>query len=168
MFRDGHFEETASGSKEAVAEFTGEIHGHVRFIYSEKSRSTRIKVDVEGLQDGQKYNYHIHEKPVTNNDCSTTGEHFNPTKAPYPQERGKYFESYEVGDVSGKFGPMVPENGGKFRNWEPYYDPTMTVGEEGSNRDILGRSVVIHASSSIDRAPNDTIFGVTRHFANSN
>ena len=69
------------------------------------------------------YALHIHESGDCSDHFSHAGEHFNPSMQPHP---------YHAGD-------LVPLMGNQGYAWGAFYDKRFTV------RDILNRSVIIHA-----------------------
>lgn len=70
------------------------------------------------------YALHIHEYGDCSEDFSRTGDHYNPDARPHPQHAGD----------------LLPLLGNQGYAWEVFYDKRFQI------RDILNRSVVIHAN----------------------
>ncbi|KAA1074258.1 hypothetical protein PGT21_004113 [Puccinia graminis f. sp. tritici] len=105
--------------------------------------STRVWIQYSGVPAGQELAYHIHNKPVTNNDCTSAGDHWNPTQSSMnnpksPCDRNKLGHC-ESGDLSGKHGKLKKIPDGQLVT---YYDSSLRLSH--SSRGILGKSVVIH------------------------
>lgn len=105
------------------------ISGLIKF-YSTPYSGTLVECEVFGLPNidvqnsASYYAIHIHE----NGDCSQgftkTGEHYNPNNAPHPLHTGDLL-------------PLLSNQG---YAWSSFYDRRFQI------KDILGRSVVIHAN----------------------
>lgn len=134
------------------------VSGYIKF--SQKSgepSTTLVEYDLKGLQ-GNINHYHVHVnrvpdyKPesVKNNatalaelcGASSTGGHLNPfnIKEKLPAKSAP-FERYEIGDLSGKYGPMQKVQGEEDHYKGSVEDKTLPLkGENG----VIDRSVVIH------------------------
>ncbi|GBC00259.1 hypothetical protein RclHR1_00380027 [Rhizophagus clarus] len=125
----------------AIAEFNHQIHGYVKFQFDGEADIT-VHID-SGLDLGLVYPFHIHQFAVKNNNCSSTDGHLDPTHAAV---EGKLYmcdpnqpKTCEVGDLSGKYGGLIPDIHGKVH--KEFYDPFVKLqGAYG----VKGRSVVIH------------------------
>lgn len=137
------------------------VRGYMRFRESSDNSSiTLIEYDLIGLK-GNNNHYHVHVKPVpqyepaklANNATalaqlcsqSSTGGHLNPfnIKEKIPAKSAP-FDKYEVGDLSGKHGPLqkCPDAGKDDDRYKGVFkDDTLPLfGDNG----IVGRSIVIH------------------------
>ncbi len=123
-----------SNRPQAVAWVTGStqypnISGLVKF-YETPYGGTLVEAEIFGLPDNIRpgstdfYALHIHEFGNCSQNFTQTGEHYNPTMQPHP---------YHAGD-------LLPVMGNQGYAWSAYYDKRFLV------RDILGKSVVIHAN----------------------
>lgn len=105
-----------------------QISGLVKF-YDTPYGGILVEAEVFGLPDltAQKatafYAMHIHANGDCSNGFTKTGEHYNPTMQPHPEHAGD----------------LLPLMGNQGYAWSVFYDKRFRV------RDILGRSVVIHA-----------------------
>ncbi|KAJ1913720.1 hypothetical protein IWQ60_009105, partial [Tieghemiomyces parasiticus] len=100
-----------------------------------------------GLKPNQIYHYHVHEGPVGENlDCSAAGGHYDPTKvnkgaATYKCNPNDAFATCELGDLSGRFGPIVATGTGLAQSAQTYRD--VYLGIRNGNI-ISNRAVVVH------------------------
>ncbi|GBC01085.1 hypothetical protein RclHR1_04060013 [Rhizophagus clarus] len=92
-----------------------------------------------GLEKGQEYPFHIHENSIKNNDCETAGFGKDPNYKCDPSRPDKC----EVGDLSGKYGDLIPDDDGNVIKKD--YDAFIKL--DGSSG-VTGRSVVIHLSDA--------------------
>ncbi|KAI9142767.1 superoxide dismutase [Paraphysoderma sedebokerense] len=104
-----------------------------------------INVEASILHGSTAYKYHIHQYPVpSNGDCKATGDHYDPTGRNAQPEGYKptpgSLDSYERGDISGKFGPLFSTPSGEVYS-RYYYDPTLSL------QDVKGKSIVFHDPS---------------------
>ncbi|CAG8621850.1 9003_t:CDS:2 [Ambispora leptoticha] len=138
---------TKNDTQSAVATFTQGVTGIITFqgYYDNttKKTSTVIKVDIHsGLNNHTGvYPYHIHVNPITNGNCTTAGGHLDPknvtdayTCAP------PNLVACQLGDLSGKYGKLIPDSEGKNKTSE--VDEFLSWTDEAYS--MLGRSVVIH------------------------
>lgn len=151
---------SGSGARKAVAEFDMDgVKGAFRFSQASATAPTVCDYDIQGLKGNNKM-YHVHVKPVPKFDanqvrndaaalaalCSAeaTGGHLNPfnVTAKLPPKSAP-FDQYEVGDLSGKHGPLVAMThpGHEDHYVGSFTDDKLSLG--GTNG-IIGRSIVIH------------------------
>ncbi|KAL1924227.1 uncharacterized protein VTP21DRAFT_7262 [Calcarisporiella thermophila] len=103
----------------------------------------KVHVVVEQGLKNETQPYHVHVHPVpANGDCNGTGGHLDP-KQVNGTDRCNSQSGYqcEVGDLSGKHGPLAGSPEGNLRVDIEYTDPDLTFSGENS---VVGRSVVIH------------------------
>lgn len=151
---------STSSARKASAEFDMDgVKGAFRFNQASESAPTICEYDIQGLKGNNKM-FHVHVKPVPKFDvnqvrnnasaiaslCSAeaTGGHLNPFNitAKLPPKSAP-FDQYEVGDLSGKHGPLVAMT---HPGHEDHYVGSFTddkLSLSGPNG-IIGRSIVIH------------------------
>ena len=115
------------------------VYGEL-FIRSEKNTSY-INGKISGLKPGKLHAIHIHEKGDCSSHCGTSaGGHWNPLN----QIHGKWNEESKEGYHLGDIGNIEADSNGiavinfKTKNWRF---------NDGSNLDILGKSIIIHAGT---------------------
>ncbi|KAI9608867.1 hypothetical protein H4Q26_005057 [Puccinia striiformis f. sp. tritici PST-130] len=82
----------------------------------------------------------VHASAAINNNCASTGGHFNPNRAPFPCPRsGSNQAACEAGDLSGKGGPLRAR-GDRSTTAVQYVDRVINIPE------ILNKGVVVHDS----------------------
>uniref|UniRef100_A0A1D1ZJ21 Superoxide dismutase [Cu-Zn] n=1 Tax=Anthurium amnicola TaxID=1678845 RepID=A0A1D1ZJ21_9ARAE len=135
-----------SDIKRASAEFKDKVQGFINFIfdpdyYDGEATIVAIFEKGSGLEIGKNYLYRIHENPITNNDCETAGGVLDPNQ--FGSDPGYKCdptvpEKCEVGDLSGKYGDLIPDDDGEVI--KSVIDSFVKLdGPSG----ITGRSVVI-------------------------
>lgn len=119
--------------------------------FTRKYSKTEIELNFKRIPEypGQTpYPWHVHERPVNSaGDCMSTGLHLDPANlnpggnsTTYKCDPKKPNETCELGDLSGKFGELVP----KVTTYK-FSDPDLPLtGKNG----IIGRSIVIHLANS--------------------
>lgn len=131
-----------------IAEFKGKVDGRVRFYFHpDEDNLMDIVVDIrDGLEPGIGHPFHVHEFNVKiPGNCSSAGPHLDPTlvgKVP-PGQTYKcdptQLDKCEVGDLSGKYGPLIPNGDGIVQTI--YHDHSL---KPNGDYGIAGRSVVVH------------------------
>ncbi|KAI8865482.1 Cu,Zn superoxide dismutase-like protein [Ramicandelaber brevisporus] len=129
----------------ASATFSGPaMYGAVQFNSLPSGSGVSIAINiVAGPQVGKSYAWHIHNKPVpADGNCVATEGHFDPynvkanSKPEYKCNPADKLNTCELGDLSGKYGPIKATCGSTF---------STCVVDENINMDMLaGKSVVIH------------------------
>ncbi|CAG2170627.1 unnamed protein product [Oppiella nova] len=129
------------------------VKGSIHFSQSYRTDPTVVTIKLSNLRGRGKW-YHIHELPLpihqTNEDqlCSaqSVGGHHNPfgiDSKSGPATGVGTSDQYEVGDLSGKYGPLSEEQDAD-TFWSVFVDLNLPL--FGINS-IVGRSVVIHRGS---------------------
>jgi len=124
------------------------VRGKIHFSQDSVDSNTTITVNLTNLDQfpGESYPWHIHQYPFPlgiANPCrgEITGGHYDPlganTGADYADNCAMNSELCELGDLSGKFGPLRAGN----NVVETFKDPRLFLYGVYS---IIGRSVVIH------------------------
>ncbi|KNE96392.1 hypothetical protein PSTG_10359 [Puccinia striiformis f. sp. tritici PST-78] len=99
-----------------------------------------VNLVVDGFARQENHPFHIHASAAINNNCASTGGHFNPNRAPFPcPGNGNNQAACEVGDLSGKGGPLRAR-GDRSTTTVQYVDRVINIPE------ILNRGVVVHDS----------------------
>ncbi|KAH9459722.1 hypothetical protein MJO28_004609 [Puccinia striiformis f. sp. tritici] len=110
---------------------------------------TEVLVHYTAFLSGKEYTYSIHEKSVTNNDCSTVGEIWNPknwnVKDPSYKCNPQLPSRCAAGDLSGQHGTLRGNGVGE-TSLPKYYDTSLPL--TYSPQGILGKSVVVRDSSN--------------------
>lgn len=105
-----------------------QISGLVKFYHTPYG-GVLIEAEIFNLPDistagsADFYAFHIHEHGDCSNNFANVGPHYNPTDQQHP---------YHAGD-------MIPLLGNQGYAWAAFYDKRFQI------RDIIGRSVIIHA-----------------------
>jgi len=138
--RDGLFRRRHAVAR---ATFTEQgISGTIRFEQWHPSHAVWTCIKLSGL-GGKAGMYHVHEFAVKDNNCSSTGGHFNPLNVDQGQH-GQGHHMHEVGDLSGKHGGLE----GKDEVSECFWDTNLSLFGKHS---IVNRSIVIHKNPGGDR-----------------
>lgn len=109
------------------------INGTIEFTESKRSNNIIIDINLSGLKPG-KHGFHIHETGNMLDDCSCCKAHFNPFGAVHG---GPNSSVRHVGDL----GNIVADANGNVNM--KLYDNQISL--RHLQRNIIGRSVVIHA-----------------------
>ncbi|POV95783.1 hypothetical protein PSTT_16030 [Puccinia striiformis] len=81
----------------------------------------------------------VHASAAINNNCASTGGHFNPNRAPFPAPEMETIKPHAKSDLSGKGGPLRAR-GDRSTTTVQYVDRVINIPE------ILNRGVVVHDS----------------------
>ena len=136
----------------AIFEMDG-VRGSIGFSQTYLTDPTIVTINLNNLKERGKM-FHIHEFPVPpkiNSDdklCSdfSVGRHFDPLNAKektIPPNAIGTSDQYEMGDLSGKYGPLVSDEKGNY--FQIHIDFNLPL--FGLNS-IIGRSIVIHKPDS--------------------
>ncbi|KAK3995504.1 superoxide dismutase [Cladorrhinum sp. PSN332] len=121
----------------------GNIEGDITAVAAPDGKGVVFTVKLSNLpKEGGPLPYHLHVLPAANGNCTTTLAHLDPF------ERGEATtcnaalpETCQTGDLSGKFGAIVPDAEGKFETtYTDLYSSTL----EGLGAFFGNRSVVFH------------------------
>eukprot|EP00158_Paraphelidium_tribonemae_P005474 Partr_v1_DN27362_c0_g1_i2_m46654 putative superoxide dismutase len=120
-------------------------------FFAAANGTAMVQVEANGIPfDGNPYSYHVHQNPVDETgDCSTTGSHYNPFSIVYgtvSYGTTNQYDTFEIGDLSGKFGTLVGSVGGVIP-FASFVDPLLRL--NGQLVNIISRSVVVHGSGSV-------------------
>ena len=128
----------------AVARFQEDgVSGQIIFHQVSPFSPTNVTVELTGLSS-RASGYHVHDFPVDetvpgNEKCANSfaGGHFNPRNVVQDTSSPTTFDTYEIGDLSGKYGRLAGQNSINTIYSDPYL-PLFGVDS------IVGRSIVIH------------------------
>lgn len=104
------------------------VSGSIHFTQKRKDGPVQIQFSLKGIQ--KPCALHIHEYGDTTNGCQSLGGHFNPTN----KKHGEH-----AGDIVFN---IFPDKRG---NYESIFTTKELSLQNGNSRNIIGRSVVIHA-----------------------
>ncbi|KAJ3043092.1 hypothetical protein HK097_001816 [Rhizophlyctis rosea] len=126
------------------------VHLNVTFVHTGKG--TEIYTANHLPETGGPFQFHIHQNPVTNNNCSATGGHLNPYGAVIAQSKPGNLSSYEIGDLSGKWGNLTAHkpDASAGNTTDPHMISNGTlanVDPSFSVENVIGLSVVVHNST---------------------
>lgn len=120
-------------------------------IFSAKEgREVNVHVDVTGLPpSGGPFHYHIHENAVSEGNCESVGENFNPYSSTGSCDSLKNDAYCQVGDLSGKHGWIDTTC---FET--QYVDPFLSLNSLSKSY-IVGRSISFHYANDVKFACAD-------------
>ena len=115
------------------------ITGSVSFV-SNANGEVQVSVNLQGLPSaGMPFIYHVHEYPVSGDNCTSTGAHLDPSKrGEVPICDAAVPASCQVGDLSGKYGNITTTSVS-----QTYQDPFLAFNPASPNS-FIGKSVTIH------------------------
>ncbi len=117
----------------AIAVFTGDIKGYVKF--SEDLENNQIKIDlhISGLMPNSLHGFHVHEAGDLTDKCTSMCAHFNP----YGKTHGcPGMKQRHVGDL----GNIQANSKGEAKY--TFYDDVIKL--RGTKANIIGRGLIIH------------------------
>lgn len=117
----------------AIAVFTGDIKGYVKF--SENLENNQIKIDlhISGLTPNSLHGFHVHEAGDLTDKCTSMCAHFNP----YGKTHGcPGMKQRHVGDL----GNIQANSKGEAKY--TFYDDVIKL--RGTKANIIGRGLIIH------------------------
>ena len=62
----------------AIAVFSGEVTGHVKFTEDKKKDMIKLELHVQGLKANSLHGFHVHEAGDLTDKCTSMCSHFNP------------------------------------------------------------------------------------------
>ncbi|KAF9337350.1 hypothetical protein BG006_005157 [Podila minutissima] len=120
----------------------------IKFVFTTVPKGLNVTITGKGLTIAKRvlatgYDYHVHVKPVTNGNCSSTGGHLDPTNVTTAKPCDpKNLTLCQTGDLAGKFGNFMGTEDGVLP-FTDYIDTQLKF-EGDANNTIIGRSIVIH------------------------
>jgi len=88
------------------------LRGSIHAVTAPDGVGVKFSVSFSGLPaTGGPFMYHIHEKPVMNGNCTSTGAHLDPYKrGEVPPCDASKPETCQTGDLSGKYGNFTKDS----------------------------------------------------------
>jgi len=119
---------------EAVAVFTDNIKGTVKFKENNYDDNISISLNISGLTPNSKHGFHIHEAGDLTDKCTSMCSHFNPSNKTHgcPGMKNRH-----VGDL----GNIHTNSKGECK----YSFNDNIIKLRGSKYNIIGRGLIIHA-----------------------
>ncbi|KAL4917600.1 superoxide dismutase [Aspergillus aurantiobrunneus] len=120
------------------------VYGSIAITPSLGSSALHVDVTIGGIPEGEYLNYHIHASPVpSDGNCYRTGAHLDPyNRGQEPPCDITAPNTCEVGDLSGKHGPVWAPVGEVFR---ASYTDFFLSNTPGTEAFFGGLSWVVHA-----------------------
>jgi Cu-Zn family superoxide dismutase len=117
----------------AIAVFTNEIKGLVKFTEDLEKKLIKIEVNISGLEPNASHGFHVHEAGDLTDKCTSMCAHFNP----YGKTHGcPGMVERHVGDL----GNIHTNNKGDAKY--VFYDNIIKL--RGVKCNIIGRGLIIH------------------------
>lgn len=117
----------------AIAVFSGEINGYVKFIEDVKEDAIKIQLHLSGLKSNSLHGFHVHEAGDLTDKCTSMCSHFNP----YGKTHGcPDMKNRHVGDL----GNIETNSKGEAKYY--FYDNVIKL--RGHKSNIIGRGLIIH------------------------
>jgi Cu-Zn family superoxide dismutase len=117
----------------AIAVFTDNIKGNVKFTEDLKNNQIKIDLNITGLRPNSLHGFHVHEAGDLSDKCTSMCAHFNP----YGTVHGcPGMKIRHVGDL----GNIRTNNKGEAKY--TFYDNIIKL--RGSKANIIGRGLIIH------------------------
>jgi Cu-Zn family superoxide dismutase len=117
----------------AIAVFTNEIKGLVKFTEDLEKKLIKIEVNISGLEPNTSHGFHVHEAGDLTDKCTSMCAHFNP----YGKTHGcPGMVERHVGDL----GNIHANNKGDAKY--VFYDNIIKL--RGVKCNIIGRGLIIH------------------------
>ena len=117
----------------AIAVFTGDVTGTVKFIEELDLSRIRIELNITGLKSNSQHGFHVHDAGDLSDKCTSMCAHFNPYNkthgCPGSKER-------HVGDL----GNIQTDSKGEAKYI--FYDDMIKL--RGIDSNIIGRGLIIH------------------------
>ncbi|KAB8070446.1 superoxide dismutase [Aspergillus leporis] len=118
------------------------VRGSFTTWAAENGEGIIVHVELSGVPKNTFLNYHIHDKPVPKDgNCYATGGHLDPYKrGDQPPCNATAPQTCQVGDISGKHGPVWTPNG----NYGIQYTDFFLSNVEDTVAFFGNRSIVVH------------------------
>ena len=117
----------------AIAVFTGEVRGTVKFTEDLANNTVKIDLNLSGLKSNSLHGFHVHEAGDLTDKCTSMCAHFNPHGSSHgcPGMRDRH-----VGDL----GNIKTNSRGEAKY--TFFDNVIKL--RGSKCNIIGRGLIIH------------------------
>ncbi|KAK4230644.1 hypothetical protein QBC38DRAFT_19985 [Podospora fimiseda] len=119
------------------------VKGDISAVAAPDGKGVVFTVKLSNLpKEGGPFPYHLHVLPATGGNCTTTLAHLDPFERGEATPCNKAaLETCQTGDLSGKYGVVIPDAEGKF---EATYTDLYSSTIEGLGSFFGNRSVVFH------------------------
>ena len=117
----------------AIAVFSGQVTGHVKFIEDVKENAIKIQLHLRGLEPNSLHGFHVHEAGDLTDKCTSMCSHFNPYNTTHGCPGMKKRHVGDLGNV---------ETNSKGEAKYSFYDNVIKL--RGSKSNIIGRGLIIH------------------------
>jgi Cu-Zn family superoxide dismutase len=117
----------------AIAVFSGNVTGYVKFTEDLKENAIKIQLHLTGLVPNSLHGFHVHEAGDLTDKCTSMCSHFNP----YGKTHGcPGMKNRHVGDLGNI------ETNPKGQAQYSFYDNIIKL--RGNKSNIIGRGLIIH------------------------
>lgn len=117
----------------AIAVFSGEVNGYVKFIEDIKENMIKVELHLNGLNINSLHGFHVHEAGDLTDKCTSMCSHFNP----YGKTHGcPGMKNRHVGDL----GNIKTNAKGQAKY--SFFDDKIKL--RGNKSNIIGRGLIIH------------------------
>lgn len=117
----------------AIAVFSGEINGYVKFIEDINKNAVKVDLHINGLNKNSLHGFHVHEAGDLTDKCTSMCSHFNP----YSKTHGcPGMKERHVGDL----GNIETNSKGEAKYH--FFDDVIKLRGKSN---IIGRGLIIHA-----------------------
>ena len=117
----------------AIAVFSGEVTGHVKFTEDKKKDMIKLELHVQGLKANSLHGFHVHEAGDLTDKCTSMCSHFNPYNTIHGCPGMKKRHVGDLGNI---------ETNSKGEAKYHFYDNVIKL--RGSKSNIIGRGLIIH------------------------
>ena len=118
----------------AIAVFSGEVTGHVKFTEDKKKDMIKLELHVQGLKANSLHGFHVHELGnLLKTDCSECKGHWNPENKTHGGLNDKHSHAGDLGNITAN-------DDGEANTHISSAKLTLY-----GKKSILGRSIIIHA-----------------------
>ena len=120
----------------------------VKFVFTTDPKGINVTISGTGLTIANRilatgYDYHVHVKPVTDGNCTSTGGHLDPANVGVAKPCDpNNLTTCQTGDLAGKHGNFMGTEDGVVP-FTTYIDTQLSFSGDANNT-LVGRSVVIH------------------------
>jgi len=118
----------------AIAVFSGEVTGHVKFTEDNKKDTIKLELHLRGLKPNSLHGFHVHEAGDLTDKCTSMCSHFNPYNTIHGCPGMKNRHVGDLGNI---------ETNSKGEAKYHFYDNVIKL--RGSKSNIIGRGLIIHA-----------------------
>lgn len=118
----------------AIAVFSGDVKGTVKFTEDLAHKQVRIDLNITGLRANSLHGFHVHQAGDLTDKCASMCAHFNPYNKTHGCPGMKERHVGDLGNIS-----TNSQGAAKYT----FYDNMIAL--RGTRCNILGRGLIIHA-----------------------